>query len=137
MMSGIRGAESKAESSSFESTSVSLSLSMLTRYSVLPPFFFFLDFYRIGIVYRAHGTGMVGVLGQFLLPEFEFPLVEVFELAVREREKLEPLGPFVEVEDVECVAVAVFEAAAEAAAPDFLGQFVVPLCLASATAALR
>ena len=72
---------------------------------------------------------MVGILGQFLLPEFEFPLVEVFELAVRERKKLEAFGPLVEVEDVERMAVAVFETAAEAAAPDFLGQFVVPLCL--------
>lgn len=80
-------------------------------------------------MYRTHGTGIVGVLGQFLLPKFEFPLVEVFELAVREREKLDSFGSFVEVEDVERVAVAVLEAAAEAAAPDFLGQLVVSLRL--------
>lgn len=71
---------------------------------------------------------MLGILLEFLFPEFEASFVEFLELCVREREQLQSFGAFLQIDDVHGMSVSEFETPSIAAARYLFGELLITCC---------
>ena len=85
------------------------------------------NLHRIGVIHRGNRARVRRILGQFLAPQLELPLIQVLKLGMGKGHHLHAFGTFTQVEYIETVAITVFQTASERAPGNLFRQFVVPV----------